>query len=55
MYDTDFSEFDFADITDHILKKSVSYQKKDPSFGMTTTKTLGSVFSWRASFLAELR
>ncbi len=26
-------------------EKSVSYQKKDPSFGMTTTKTLRSVFS----------
>ncbi len=51
-YDTDFSEFDSADIIDYILKKSVSYQKKDgrghtrPSFfGMTTTKTLRSVFS----------
>ena len=28
-YDTDFSEFDSADIKDHILEKSVSYQKKD--------------------------
>ncbi len=27
-YDTDFSEFDSADIIDYILKKSVSYQKK---------------------------
>ncbi len=51
-YDTDFSEFDFADIIDYILEKSVSYQNKDgcgharhPSFGMTTTKTLRSVFS----------
>ncbi len=28
-YDTDFSEFDSADIIDCILEKSVSYQKKD--------------------------
>ncbi len=28
-YDTDFSEFDSADIIDYILEKSVSYQKKD--------------------------
>ncbi len=28
-YDTDFSEFDSADIVDYILKKSLSYQKKD--------------------------
>ena len=28
-YDTDFSEFDSADIKDYILEKSVSYQKKD--------------------------
>ncbi len=27
-YDTDFSEFDSADIIDYILEKSVSYQKK---------------------------
>ncbi len=27
--DTDFSEFDSADIIDDILEKSVSYQKKD--------------------------
>ncbi len=26
-YDTDFSEFDSADIIDYILEKSVSYQK----------------------------
>ncbi len=52
-YDTDFSEFDSADIIDCILKKSVSYQKKHgrahPSFSVTTTKTLRSVFSWHAS------
>ncbi len=28
-YDTDFLEFDSAVIIDYILKKSVSYQKKD--------------------------
>ncbi len=28
-YDTDFSEFDSADIIDYILEKSLSYQKKD--------------------------
>ena len=28
-YDNDFSEFDSADTIDYILKKSVSYQKKD--------------------------
>ncbi len=28
-YDTDFSEFDSADIIRYILEKSVSYQKKD--------------------------
>ncbi len=28
-YDTDFSEFDCADIIDYILEKLVSYQKKD--------------------------
>ncbi len=28
-YDTDFSEFDSADIIDYIFEKSVSYQKKD--------------------------
>ncbi len=27
-YDTDFSEFDSADIIDYILEKLVSYQKK---------------------------
>ncbi len=37
-YDIDFSEFDFADIIDYILEKSVSY-RAHPSFGMTTTKT----------------
>ncbi len=42
-YDPDLSEFDFSD---YILKKSVSYQKNaHPSFGMTITKTLRSVFS----------
>ncbi len=28
-YDTDFLEFDSADIIDYILEKSVSYQKND--------------------------
>ncbi len=28
-YDTDFSDFDSADIIDYIFEKSVSYQKKD--------------------------
>ncbi len=28
-YDTDFSEFDYADMIDYILKKSVSYPTKD--------------------------
>ncbi len=28
-YDTDFLEFDSADIIDYILEKSVSYQKED--------------------------
>ncbi len=47
-YDTNFSEFDSADLIDYILEKSVSYQKRaHPSFGMTKTKTLRSVFSWR--------
>ncbi len=54
-YDTDFSEFDSAVIIGYILEKSVSCQKKDgrshPSFGMTTTKTLSSVFLWRMSIL----
>ncbi len=39
--DTDFSEFDSADIIAYIPEKSVSSQKKHgrghPSFGMTTT------------------
>ncbi len=29
LYDTDFSEFDSANIIDCIPKRSVSYQKKD--------------------------
>ncbi len=44
-YDTDFSEFDSADIIDYILEN----MRTHPSFGMTTTKTLRSVFSWLAS------
>ncbi len=46
-YDTNFSEFDSANLIDYILEKSVSYQKNDTdfSFGMRTTKTLRSVFS----------
>ncbi len=50
-YDTDFSEFDSADIIDCILEKSVSYQKKDgrghacPSFfWYDNDKDLRSVF-----------
>ncbi len=39
----DFSEFDSADIINYILEKLVPCQKKDGR-GMTTTKTLGSVF-----------
>ena len=31
-HDTNFSEFDSADIIDYILEKSVSYQKKDVCF-----------------------
>ena len=48
LYDTDFLEFESFDFIDHIISKSVSYQKKDERghpFGMTTTKTLRSVFS----------
>ncbi len=47
-YDTDFSEFNSADIIDYILEKSVSCRARGrahPSFGMTTTKTLRSVSS----------
>ncbi len=44
-YDTDLSEFDSADIIGYILRKSVSYQKKNgcghhPSFGMTPTQAI---------------
>ncbi len=48
-YDTDFSEFDSADLINYILEKSVSYHKKDGRGRMTTTKTFRSVFSWRTS------
>ena len=56
----DFSEYDSADIIDYILEKLVSYKKKDatcahPSFGITTTKTLRSVFSWHASIMLKFR
>ncbi len=48
-YDTDFSEFDSADIIDYIFRKSMSYQKKDPSFGMviimTTTQAIRDLFA----------
>ena len=48
-----FREYDLWSQKTQILKKSVSYQKKathaHPSFGITTTNTLRSVFSWRAS------
>ncbi len=46
---TDFPEFDSTDIIDYIIKKSVSYQKEGWARGMTTTKTLRSVFSCRRS------
>ncbi len=40
-YDTNVSEFDSADIIDYILKKSVSYQKKD---GCSNDKDLKACF-----------
>ncbi len=45
-----FFEFKSFGFIDHVLQKSVSYQKTHahPSFGTTTTKTLRSVFLWRA-------
>ncbi len=46
-YDTDFSEFDSADIIDYILENPLSYQKKDGC--SHTTKTLKSVFTRRTS------
>ncbi len=53
-------EFDSADIINFILEKTVSYQKKDGRgharpffFGMTTTNTLRSVFSWREATMIK--
>ena len=37
-FDANFLKYEFADFIGSILKKLVSYQKKDPSIGMTTTK-----------------
>ncbi len=59
-YDTDFLEFESFDFIDHILQKSVSYQKKDgcthPSFGMTTPKLhVRSVFSWHTLWMIWTR
>ena len=46
-YETDFSEFDSADVIDFILERPVSYQKKE---GRVWPKVcLRFVFSWRVS------
>ncbi len=54
-YDTDFSRIQSIMSAESNFEKSVSYHaalRAHPSFGMTTTKTLRSVFSWRASIFA---
>ncbi len=45
-YDTDFLEFESSDCIDQMGATTHAH----PSFGMTTTKTLRSVFLWCASF-----
>ncbi len=53
-HDTDFSRIYSMMSAESNSEKSVSYQKKDgrghPSFGMATTKTLRSIFSWHTSY-----